>query len=89
METTTQIRVRVPARRMKKVQALFDQMGTDTTGAINMFFAQVERSGGLPFDVVAREIPNAATRAAMREAEANDLPTYATTNELMKALKKK
>ena len=89
MDTTMQIRVRVPARRMKKVQALFAEMGTDVTNAVNIFFAQVERSRRIPFDVAASEVPNAATRAAMREAEAIDLPAYSTVEEFMAALKKK
>ena len=84
-----QIRVRVPARRMKKVQALFDEMGTDVTSAINIFLAQVELNRRIPFDVTASEVPNATTRAAMREAEAMDLPAYNTVAEFMTALKKK
>ncbi|MDF9834039.1 addiction module RelB/DinJ family antitoxin [Ereboglobus sp. PH5-5] len=87
---TTQIRIRVPARRMKKVQKLFDEMGTDATGAINMFLAQVERNGRLPFEVVAREMPNAATRAAMREAdELAKRPAYASKKDFFAALKSK
>ena len=90
MDTTMQIRVRVPARRMKKVQALFAEMGTDVTNAVNIFFAQVERSRRIPFDVAASEVPNAATRAAMREAdELAKHPAYASKEEFFAALKSK
>ena len=88
MGTTMQIRVRVPARRMKKVQALFADMGTDITSAVNMFLAQVELTKRIPFDITS-EVPNAATRAAIREAEDPDLPAYTNVEDLMVALKKK
>ena len=64
MDKTVQIRVRVPARRMKKVKALFDEMGTDVTNAINMFLAYVERNRCMPFDLAADKVPNAATLPA-------------------------
>ncbi len=89
---TTQIRIRVPARRMKKVQRMFDEMGTDVTGAVNMFLAQVERSGRLPFDVAVSEIPNATTRAAMHEVDEmvrNKTPGYASKGAFLNALKAK
>jgi len=90
MDTTMQIRVRVPARRMKKVQVLLDDMGTDVTSAINMFFAQVEHNRRIPFDVTADEIPNATTRAAMREAdELASYPAYTRKEDFFAALKSK
>ena len=90
MATTTQLRVRVPARRMKNVQAMFGRMGTDMSGAINIFLAQVEAQGRIPFDVVAIEVPNATTRAAMREAEElAKAPAYTSKKAFFAALKSK
>jgi len=89
MDTTMQIRVRVPARRMKKVQALFADMGTDITSAVNMFLAQVELNKRIPFDITS-EVPNAATRAAMREAdELASQPAYTSKKDFFDALKSK
>ena len=88
MNATMQIRVRVPARRMKKVQTLFAEMGTDVTSAINIFLAQVERSKRIPFDVAADKIPNAVTRAAMHEAdELASRSAYTNKKDFFTALK--
>jgi len=90
MDTTMQIRVRVPARRMKKVKSLFDEMGTDVTNAINIFLAYVERNRRIPFDVAADKVPNATTLAAMREAdELAERPAYTNKKDFFAALKLK
>ncbi|AHF93633.1 XRE family transcriptional regulator [Opitutaceae bacterium TAV5] len=49
--TTTQLRIRVPAARAKKVRRILERLGTDTTTTINMLFAQIELRKGLPFKV--------------------------------------
>ena len=87
---TTQIRVRVPARRLKKVQRLLAGMGTDAPGVINMLLAQIELRGRLPFDVLGTEQPNAVTRAAIAELDGlADAPAYGSVAGLFAALNDK
>jgi len=50
---TTLVRARVPVARLKKVRGILSRMGTDTSGLINMVFAQVEINKGLPFPMQA------------------------------------
>ena len=88
MEATTQIRVRLPVRRMRKVRRLLASMGTDAHGVINMLFAQIELRERLPFDVLGTKQPNATTRAAIEELDGlADAPAYNNTDELFAALK--
>jgi DNA-damage-inducible protein J len=86
MDTTMQIRVRVPARRMKKVKALFAEMGTDVTNAVNIFLAYVERNRRIPFDVAVDKVPNATTLAAIEELESGKGLSSDSWEEFMNAL---
>ena len=52
----TQIRVRVPARRAKKVRGILSRMGTDMDNVVNMVFAQIERERRLPDEIFRFEI---------------------------------
>jgi len=69
---TTQIRIRVPARRMKNVRRMLGTMGVDAPGVVNMLFAQIELQGRLPFAVLGEAQPNATTRAAIEELESGN-----------------
>jgi len=92
METTTQLRVRVPMRRMKKVRGMLGRMGLDAPGVINLLFAQIELRGRLPFDVLAVETPNAETQEAMREVEdmiRSRKPGFDSASDFMASLKAK
>ena len=51
-----------------KAQELFADLGMDLSTAINVFLRQAVYEHSFPFDI-RREIPNADTVAAMREAE--------------------
>ena len=51
-----------------KAQELFADLGLDLSTAINIFLKQSIRENGIPFSIQ-REIPNADTIAAMKEAE--------------------
>lgn len=51
-----------------KAQELFEDLGIDLSTAINLFLKQSIRENAIPFSVC-REIPNADTIAAMKEAE--------------------
>ena len=51
-----------------KAQALFADFGLDLSTAINIFLRQSIRENCIPF-TIQREVPNADTIAAMKEAE--------------------
>jgi DNA-damage-inducible protein J len=50
-----------------------------------LFLRQVVAQNGLPFEVKA---PNAVTRAAMEEADSNNLPRFGSVQELFDDLEK-
>ena len=51
-----------------QAQALFADFGLDLSTAINIFLRQSIRENSIPF-TIQREVPNADTIAAMKEAE--------------------
>ncbi len=51
-----------------KAQALFADFGLDLSTAINIFLRQSIRENCIPF-TIQREVPNADTIAALKEAE--------------------
>jgi len=59
------IRVRVETSLKVEAEAVLAQLGLSPTEAIRLFYLQVSRQGGLPFEV---RIPNVETRAAMKDA---------------------
>lgn len=68
MAKTAVINVRTEPEIKAQVEALYKSMGVSLSDAINMFLYKSLDFRGLPFDLV-REIPNAETIAAMKEAE--------------------
>jgi mRNA interferase YafQ len=48
-------------------EAILDELGLTASDAIRLFYRQVTLRKGLPFDVT---IPNAATRRALKDADA-------------------
>ena len=73
-----------------QAQELFADFGLDLSTAINIFLRQSIRENGIPF-AIQREVPNADTIAAMKEAEdmANHperYKTYSSMDDLKKAL---
>ena len=52
---TTLFRTRVPSRRLQAAAEILDKLGLKPSAAINMFFAQVELRGGLPFEVTTEQ----------------------------------
>ena len=65
MAKTEMIRARVEPGLKGEAEAVFKVLGLSPTQAITMFYKQVSLQNGLPFAV---RIPNAETRAAMRNA---------------------
>lgn len=68
MSQNSLIQVRVDDTMKKEADELFASLGFDTPTAIRIFLRQAIDLQGLPFEVV-RHVPNAATIAALREAE--------------------
>lgn len=68
MAKTAVINVRTEPVIKEAVEALYKSMGVSLSDAINMFLYKSIDYRGLPFDLV-REIPNAETLAAMKEAD--------------------
>lgn len=73
-----------------KAQELFADFGLDLSTAINIFLRQSIRENCIPFSIQ-REVPNADTIAAMREADdmvkhPERYETYHSMDELKKAL---
>lgn len=65
-KVSTTIRTDLDAK--KQVQQIFASLGMDMSTAVNIFFHQVIRRNGLPFDVV-MDTPNTETINAMQEVE--------------------
>ena len=68
MAKTAVINVRTEPDIKAQVEALYKSMGVSLSDAINMFLYKSLDFRGLPFDLV-REIPNAETIAATKEAD--------------------
>ena len=68
MAKTAVINVRTEPEIKAKVETLYNSMGVSLSDAINMFLYKSIDFRGLPFDLC-REIPNAETIAAMKEAD--------------------
>lgn len=80
MSKTAVITARIEPGLKESVEHVFERLGLTTTQAITLFLRQVELQQGLPFTL---KIPNAATAAALQQAESRqDLTAYADANEL-------
>ena len=66
--STTPTQVRIDADIKREATALFESLGLDMSGAVNMFLHQCVLRGGLPFSV---EVPQYGkkTLEAMNEAK--------------------
>ncbi len=83
---TTEIRSRIEPELKDEAQAVLGRVGLNISDAIRLFLRQVVVARGLPFEV--REIPNAATRAAMLEAR-QTRARYGTAKDLFDELEGK
>ena len=86
---TAPTQIRIDADIKKQATDLFDELGLDMSGAVNLFLHQCVLRGGLPFKV---ELPrySQSTLDAMEEARRisrdPDGRGYDSMDELMKAL---
>ena len=83
---TAPTQIRIDADVKKEASALFDKLGLDMSGAVNMFLHQCIIRGGLPFAV---EIPQYSqeTVASMKEAKEISKDSKAKSYSSMKELK--
>ena len=86
---TTPAQIRIDAAIKKQATDLFNKLGLDMSGAVNLFLHQCVLRGGLPFNV---EMPRYSQRTldAMDEARRisrdPDVKGYTDMDELRKAL---
>ena len=86
---TTPTQIRIDADIKKQATDLFNKLGLDMSGAVNLFLHQCVLRGGLPFNV---EMPRYSQRTldAMDEARRisrdPDIKGYTSMDELRKAL---
>ncbi len=86
---TTPTQIRIDADIKKQATDLFNKLGLDMSGAVNLFLHQCVLRGGLPFNV---EMPRYSQRTldAMDEARRisrdPDVKGYTDMEELRKAL---
>ena len=64
---TATINIKTDAQLKKQAGKLFADLGMNMTSALNLFLRQAVREKRIPFEVA--DVPNAVTRAAMRESE--------------------
>jgi DNA-damage-inducible protein J len=77
------VRARIDPTLKKEATAVLAQIGLSVSDAIRLMLVRVAAEGALPFDV---KIPNAETRAAMREHETGTLQRYSTPEALFASL---
>ena len=86
---TTPTQIRIDADIKKQATDLFNKLGLDMSGAVNLFLHQCVLRGGLPFNI---EMPRYSQRTldAMDEARRisrnPDVKGYTSMDELRKAL---
>jgi DNA-damage-inducible protein J len=83
MAADTVVRARIDNATKQRAAAALDAMGLSISDAIRLLMLRIADEQRLPFAV---EVPNAATRRAMKELEGGKGKTYASTAEMMKDL---
>jgi DNA-damage-inducible protein J len=88
--STSNVSFRIDTDIKNQADRLFSQLGMNMTTAFNIFLRQAVREGSIPFPVTVNT-PNAATVAAMLEAEriASDMTVkrYSDVEEALRELK--
>ena len=86
MPATTTITTRIDETVKKNASEALEAMGLTLSSAVNMFLTRVAHDRAIPFDI---RVPNAATRAAMAEADeiaSRRTARFSNPNEMMDAL---
>ncbi len=77
------VRARIDTGTKERAAAALGAMGLSISDAIRLLMLRIADEQRLPFAV---EVPNAATRRAMKELEDGKGKTYASTAEMFKDL---
>ena len=64
MTRAARISSRIDAELKRKADSILSRIGIKPSQAINMFYSQIVRQGGIPFEL---KIPNEETVAALNE----------------------
>ncbi|MCY0897787.1 MAG: type II toxin-antitoxin system RelB/DinJ family antitoxin [Firmicutes bacterium] len=81
MKADAVVRARIPAETKDRALAVLEKMGLTASDLIRLTFIRVAEEGRLPFTV---EVPNQATREALKEVEAGGGHTVRTVADLFK-----
>jgi DNA-damage-inducible protein J len=83
MAKSETIRARVEPELKREAEAVLKALGLNASEAITLFYRQVALRRGLPFEI---KLPNATTRAAIRDAlEGKNLTEWSDLDELKAA----
>jgi DNA-damage-inducible protein J len=80
-----EIRSRIEPDLKENATRVLASCGLNVSDGVRLFLRQVVAQNGLPFEVKA---PNAVTRAAMEEADSDNLPRFGSVQELFDDLEK-
>jgi len=83
MAATTMLHVRVDEDTKERATAALEAMGLSVSEAVRVFLHRVAAEQAIPFPL---KVPNAATRAAMKEARSISRPRFATAEALFDGL---
>lgn len=83
MSTNDVVRARIDGQIKREATAVLAQIGLTPSDAFRMLMMRTVAEQALPFDPL---VPNAATEAAMREADKGGLPSFSTVSDLMSDL---
>ena len=80
MAATAMVHVRVDEKMKARAEKALAAMGLSVSDAVRVLLTRVAAEKALPFEV---RVPNATTRAAMKEARHGGLKAHATVADLM------
>jgi len=84
MATTTMVHVRLDEKIKARAEKALAAMGLSVSDAVRVLLTRVAAEKALPFQV---KVPNARTRAAMKELEGGKLRRFAGVDDLMADLR--
>jgi DNA-damage-inducible protein J len=80
MPATEMVHIRINKRVKARATKALSAMGLSVSDAVRVLLTRVAAEKALPFEV---NVPNAATKAAMREARAGGLTSFKRVPDLM------
>ncbi len=85
MATTTMVHVRLDGKIKARAEKALAAMGLSVSDAVRVLLTRIAAEKALPFEV---KVPNATTRAAMKELEGGKLRRFASVDDLIADLKR-